>query len=181
MSRVERLIENFGIELQRPNCWRSGLAAPERVWIAVYDPNDERRVAARLQAFEHAALQGGCSWYKLDLRTTFAAWMTQNEYKEAYFETPDHLKVALGGFKDFLHQSLQKAATHGVAEKSFVVLVGIASLYPFVRISEVMGWLAPLVKGKVLVMFPGEFENGNMRFLGARDGWSYQAVVIRGE
>ena len=34
------------------------------------------------------------------------------------------------------------------------------------------------IRGRLVVFFPGEYENGNYRFLDARDGWSYRAVPI---
>ena len=181
MSKLERLIGNFERELERGSRWREGLAPPERVWIAIYDPSDERRIAARLIAFENAAKKAECTWHQLDMRDWFADWMAKNEYKEAYFESPEDLGVALGDFKQFIKEKLKAASSFASINKSFIALYGIAALYPFVRTSEVMQWLAPLVAGRVLVWFPGEYENGNMRFLGARDGWTYQAVIIRGD
>ena len=34
------------------------------------------------------------------------------------------------------------------------------------------------VQGRLLVLFPGEYENNNYRLLDARPGWNYQAVPI---
>jgi hypothetical protein len=33
-------------------------------------------------------------------------------------------------------------------------------------------------RGRVVVFFPGEYENSNYRLLDARDGWNYLAVPI---
>jgi len=34
------------------------------------------------------------------------------------------------------------------------------------------------IRGRLLVFFPGEYENNNYRLLDARDGWNYLAVPI---
>jgi hypothetical protein len=34
------------------------------------------------------------------------------------------------------------------------------------------------IRGRVVVFFPGEYENNNYRLLDARDGWNYLAVPI---
>jgi hypothetical protein len=38
--------------------------------------------------------------------------------------------------------------------------------------------VADAVPGRLLVLFPGEYENNSYRLLDARDGWSYLAVPI---
>jgi hypothetical protein len=37
---------------------------------------------------------------------------------------------------------------------------------------------APLVKGRLLVFFPGSFDDNNYRLLNSYDGWNYLAVPI---
>ncbi|SPE51782.1 conserved hypothetical protein [Verrucomicrobia bacterium] len=34
------------------------------------------------------------------------------------------------------------------------------------------------IRGRLVLFFPGEFENNNYRLLDARDGWNYLAVPI---
>ena len=63
--------------------------------------------------------------------------------------------------------------------KDFVVAVkGVGSLFGFVKVKEVVDKLAPLVSGRLLVFFPGSFENNNYRLLDGYDGWNYLAVPI---
>lgn len=38
--------------------------------------------------------------------------------------------------------------------------------------------LAPMVEGRLLVFFPGSYENNNYRLLDGYDGWNYLAVPI---
>jgi hypothetical protein len=34
------------------------------------------------------------------------------------------------------------------------------------------------IRGRLVLFFPGEYENRNYRLLDARDGWNYLAVPI---
>ena len=45
----------------------SGLAGPQRVWLAVYDKEDERKLRLRLGLFEEATVHTGHRWLAIDL------------------------------------------------------------------------------------------------------------------
>ena len=59
-----------------------------------------------------------------------------------------------------------------------VALTGIASLYGFAHISEVIRGVEPDIFGRLIVFFPGAKEGSNYRLLDARDGWNYLANSI---
>ena len=61
---------------------------------------------------------------------------------------------------------------------SVVGLFGVASLFGFIRVSEVMRAIERDVRGRIVVFFPGEYVDSNYRLLDARDGWNYLAVPI---
>ena len=63
-------------------------------------------------------------------------------------------------------------------DNAVVAVTGVGSLYPFVRVSDLVAAVAPDVRGRLVVFFPGELENNNYRLLDARDGWNYHAVAI---
>ncbi|MDP3479822.1 MAG: DUF1788 domain-containing protein, partial [Desulfoprunum sp.] len=65
-----------------------------------------------------------------------------------------------------------------VDSQTVVGVFGIASLFGFVRVSELMSRGENDTRGRLVVFFPGEFENSNYRLLDARDGWNYHAVPI---
>lgn len=164
--------------------WPARLAAQQRVWCAVYDPADERRLRLRLGDFEHATRSIGHGWCGVDLTPTFAAWLGEQKYRTAYFEEPDDLELSLDGFAAHLHNHVLAAMTDAAAGTEDVVAIyGVASLFGFVSASRLIETLAPHVAGRLLIFFPGRFENANYRLLDARDGWNYHAVPItsRGE
>jgi hypothetical protein len=44
--------------------------------------------------------------------------------------------------------------------------------------SQVLTLIEGDVRGRLVVFFPGQFEQNNYRLLDARDGWNYMAVPI---
>ena len=46
------------------------------------------------------------------------------------------------------------------------------------QVKEVVDKLAPMVTGRLLVFFPGSYEDNNYRLLDGYDGWNYLAVPI---
>ena len=59
-----------------------------------------------------------------------------------------------------------------------VAIMGVASLFGFKRTSELMKLVEPYIAGRLLVFYPGEYEENNYRLLDARDGWNYLATPI---
>ena len=59
-----------------------------------------------------------------------------------------------------------------------MALLGVGSLFSFLKVKEVVDKLAPKVGGRLLVFFPGTYENNNYRLLNGYDGWNYLAVPI---
>jgi len=59
-----------------------------------------------------------------------------------------------------------------------VAVSGVASLFGFMRVSRLMELVEDSICGRLLVLFPGAYEDNNYRLLDARDGWNYHAVPI---
>jgi len=76
---------------------------------------------------------------------------------------------------DFLINEIQKNNTD---ENTLVVIKDVSSLFGFVRLSTVLDGVTNSFKGRLLVLFPGEFDKNQFRLLDARDGWSYLARPI---
>jgi hypothetical protein len=54
----------------------------------------------------------------------------------------------------------------------------VACLFGFTRVSLVLKEVTTDIRGRLVVFFPGEYEDNNYRLLDARDGWNYLAVPI---
>lgn len=176
MGRIDRLAERYRRHIALP--WRKDLAGAERTIFIVYDKSDERRLRARKTLFEMATRELGHGWIDCDLTRTFAMWMADVEYRDSYFESPQDLDLKL---EDDLLNHVADRVRRALAEaddNSVVAVSGIASLFGFLRVSELMQAIEPDVEGRIAVFFPGEYEDGNYRLLDARDGWNYLATPI---
>jgi len=174
-SRLARLIESYEALIQVP--WQDGLAGVQKVLFAVYDKSEELELRAHVVEFEIATQNAGHGWLMIDISNAFPEWMSDHEYREGYFESPDELDTCL---PDFIDALVEKITAHLSAQNSnsVVALLGVGCLFGLAKTSEVVGRIADQVQGRLLVLFPGEVDQNNYRLLDARDGWNYQAVPI---
>jgi hypothetical protein len=181
VSKIDVLRRNYQRICGLP--WDRNIAGPQRVWLAVYDQEDERKLRLRLGLFEEATRATGHSWHLLDLTNSFADWLCRppySDYAESYFECPEDLTDAvLADYRRAVADSIIEAL-RGVqpAEDTVVAVVGVSSLFGFVRLSEVLPLVDKHIRGRLLAFFPGTQEENNYRLLDARDGWNYLAVPI---
>ena len=178
MGRVDRLAELYKNYIALP--WQEDLAGPQRTIFIVYDKSDESRLRARKDLFALATAETGHGWLECDLTKVFAEWMANTEYRESYFKSPEDLELKLED--DFLEHVTGRVRERLLSveadDKAVVGILGIASLFGFVRVSELLQRIEQDIRGRVAVFFPGEYDNSNYRLLDARDGWNYLAVPI---
>ena len=180
MPGVETLLTNFERYVRLP--WEPVLAGPQKVWFAVYAPNEERRLRARIGAFETGTVQAGHGWLHVDLTETFSAWMARHAYRDAYFESPEDMGMALEEYAESVVALVKAKLTAPEADShTLVAIYGLASLFGFMRASRLIEAVAPAVRGRLLVFFPGVRDSANYRLLDARDGWNYLAIPITAE
>lgn len=178
MGRIERLAEDYKQHLSAP--WQKTVSGAQRVMLAVYDKELERTLRARIGEFEQATKSCEHGWKLVDCTTWFAEWMAADEYRDSYFEEPELLGMKLHGeFKKVVSQRLERELADA-DENTVVALLGTASLYGFIRVSEVIRAVEQAIRGRLLVFFPGTKSGNNYRLLDARDGWNYLAQGITG-
>lgn len=178
MSRLDDLANNYEKHISAP--WQRNLAGAQRSIFVVYPQEDERRIRAKIGDFEVRTRNAGHDWQLVDLTDMFPKWMAGEEYREIYFEDPSDLKLKLDtAFMDFVSQHLCGVLTNEQAtEQSVVAVIGGASLYGFLHISELVDRVAGDIRGRLVFFFPGHFEQGTYSLLGARSGWNYLATPI---
>jgi hypothetical protein len=181
MTRIDLLKKNYQRVCGLP--WDRNVSGAQRVWLAVYDKEDERKLRLRLGLFEEATQQTGHHWHALDLTDAFAIWMCGPEnasYAGSYFEAPDLLDdAALADFKQTVVSQIRAALDqHPNGPDAVLALYGVASLFGFLRISEMLPLVESHIQGRLLIFFPGVYEQNNYRLLDARDGWNYLAFPI---
>ena len=179
MSYVDELLAAYRSFAALP--WQKNLAPAQRVWMAVYPPEHERRLRLHITDFEVATKEAHHSWALIDITTSFERWMAAHEYHEEYFESPDLLDTALPAFFEHLVAEVRaELAKHGDAD-GVVGLLGAGTLFGLgdaVKVSALLNGVNDIVAGRLLVFFPGEHEGNSYRLLDARDGWNYLATPI---
>lgn len=181
-SKVAKLVSAYRQHLTVP--WQAGLAAIQRVIFAVYDKTDELRLRANVEEFALVTQQASKKWLLLDLTNAFPEWMAAQEYRDAYFESPEDLAGyqtgELTGFVADLTTKLKSRICAEADADTVVALMGLGTLFGLARVSSVVEGIKEAVEGRLLVFFPGEHhpENHTYRLLDARDGWNYLAVPL---
>ena len=176
MNQISKLAANYKRHVSVP--WQRTMAGAQRVMIIVYAKERERALRAGIGEFEVATREAGHQWVEVDATRWFAEWMVADEYREAYFEDPELLGMKLDGeFREVAADRLA-AALEDAGDNAVVALVGAASLYGFLRVSELIQSVEPSIRGRLAVFFPGTKNEDNYRLLDARDGWSYLAQPI---
>jgi hypothetical protein len=99
-SYVDDLLHAYSKFVALP--WQRNLAPPQRVWMAVYPPENERRLRLWVPEFGTETDRQGHPWALVDITTTFEIWMASHRYRDAYFEDPELLETALPAFFDHL-------------------------------------------------------------------------------
>jgi hypothetical protein len=178
MSRIEELAERYGQHIATP--WQRTVAGAQRVVMVVYDKELERTLRARKMAFETATREAGHDWHEMDVSDAFAAWMAAEEYRDQYFANPEHLQLKLeADFPEFVADRIRAVlATATVTNSSVVALFGVGSMFGLTRVSHILKLVEPDIRGRLVVFFPGQFENNGYRLLDGRAGWNYMAVPI---
>jgi Domain of unknown function (DUF1788) len=176
MSAIDRLLSNYSRQVRLP--WSANISGKQRVWFAVYPPAEERRVRARLPQFEAITLEGKHGWITVDLTRLLPEWLAAHEYREDIFREPEQFST---------NNELEMRATKVVRiacsreeadADSVVAIVGLASLFDFMRVSSLIDRVEDSIRGRLLVFFPGEYADNIYRFMDARDGFNYMAVPI---
>jgi hypothetical protein len=178
MSRIDRLAHIFGKHIAVG--WPASSSGAQRVIMIVYDPADERLLRRKLDLFAQGALGTNKAWTKLDLTAFPAKWLREQRYRDIYFEEPEE-------FQSVSEERVASAAAveievglrdsnHG--PESIFAIYGVGSLYGFASVSDVLSRVEHLIKGRLVVFFPGQYRDARYRLLDARESWDYHAVPI---
>lgn len=176
MSQVRELAAVYQRRVSAP--WQRTLAGAQRVMMIVYPKERERALRAHVGEFEQATVHAGHEWRLVDCTTWFAEWMADQEYRDAYFEDPDFLDAQLD--EDFRQVAASRLTSvlKESSESTVVGVLGVASLYGFLRVSTLIHDVERSVQGRLAIFFPGTKNDNNYRLMDARDGWNYLAQPI---
>lgn len=177
MSKIKRLAQSYSRFIATP--WRDDAAAAQRVVFCVYGETEERTLRAKIDEFELATRAAGHDWHLVDLTDSFAQWLSSQRYAKKYFDNPDLLGNLLPKYLNHLSDHFKAFVEAQSADSNAVVAIqGVGSLFGLVKVKDVVDQFAPAAQGRLLVFFPGSFEDNNYRLLDGYDGWNYLAVPI---
>jgi hypothetical protein len=177
-SKIDQLLGAFEKVLEEP--WATALSGQERIWFLVYDPAEQRKVDLRMDDFETATIKSGKKWMSISMKKCFPSWMVNHEYRDGYFRKPNHIVDQLeANFIPYAIKFLKdKLARLEQDQDTLIAIKDVTSLFGFARLSEIIKGCDNDFKGRLLIFFPGEFEQNHYRLLDARDGWAYLARPI---
>jgi hypothetical protein len=177
MAQIDRLLKNYTRYVELP--WGDNLDGKQRVWFAIYPPAEERRLRVQFSTFDLATKGASHGWSLVDLTDVFPDWLAGYEHFHDYLGDPDSLAFGLPDLRKAVVEKVSAALRHPKADNNSVVaLHGLAGLYGFLKVSEVVDAVTKDIRGRLLVFFPGEIDNNVYRFLDAREGWNYLATPI---
>jgi hypothetical protein len=177
MSRAKRLVKSYAQFISIP--WRDDAAAAQRVVFCVYHETEERALRAKIDEFELASRQAGHDWHLHDLTDTFAEWLASQRYAKSYFEKPNLLATICPRYLEHLALDFERRISEIESpDNSVIAISGVGSLFGFLKVKDVVDRLAPMVSGRLVIFFPGSYEDNNYRLLDGYDGWNYLAVPI---
>ncbi|MBD5642116.1 MAG: DUF1788 domain-containing protein [Desulfovibrio sp.] len=178
MNRIKKLAQAYARHIALP--WREDAAPAQRIIFCIYNAAEERILRANIAEFEIATTSAGHSWLLFDLGGTFAKWLSAQKYAEKYFQNPARLNaLALDRYLDWIVENYEAAIPKSFAQAGMVVaLTGIAELFGFLKVKNLLDKLEPRISGRLAVFFPGSHDGNNYRLLDAYDGWNYLAVPL---
>lgn len=157
--------------------WQTDVPPEGRVWILWYDKGLDRRVRGRLHELEAATSSAGHGWHHLDLSALFPTWIARHELFAELLAVPDELPGLLPDFKLAVADELRTALSR-CGPNDLLALSGCGAMFGLLRISTLIGDVAHLIRGRLLLLFPGRHSAGVYKLLDAREGWNYHAVPI---
>ncbi len=178
MSKLDRLAQVFSSHVAIG--WPSSSSGAQRVIMVVYDPSDERALRKKIELFAQGTRAAGKSWSTLDITPLVAEWLVGHRYRDVYFEEPDELGTAAEDrIAAAIAEKVEAAlAAEDLGPNGILALYGVASLFGFTSLSDVLSRVEHAIQGRLLVFFPGRVQDGRYRLLDARESWDYHAVPI---
>ncbi len=177
MSQISKLIQNYHSFVRLP--WPSHLADIQRVWFVVYHPSEERRLRAHIKEFETSTLESKHKWCLVDITQEPAIWLRKHDNCSEYFKFPDAMLAIDVEVQNHIAQHLSHILkSPDIDGDTIVAVIGAGSLLGFGSVSSVISAIEGHIRGRLLVFFPGEYDNNQYRFMDARDGFNYMAIPI---
>jgi hypothetical protein len=178
VSRLDQLADRYERHISAP--WQPDLAGAQRIIFVVYPKEDERKLRVKMKEFEHRTWENKHPWQELNFTDVFPEWIAGDEYRDEYFRHPEDLSLKLKTeFGEFCAERLRQALTgDDTTQETVTAIYGLGTLYGFTRLHLVLQKIESDIRGRLVVFFPGTYDQNVYHLLDARDGWNYLATPI---
>jgi hypothetical protein len=154
--------------------------------ILIYPPQQEQRSRAYQIDLREKLRLRGMRVLEQELNNFIFDHYREKGQLERIFELDrdparrDELRRMLAGVyeKELVRRILDEVATVADADNTVVFLAGVASMYPFARVSNLLTDLENKIQIPLVVFYPGSEENGKLRFLNREPHLGYRARRI---
>ena len=177
-DRISNLLKEYENHISL--AWPTMASGEEKSIFAIYKPEDELKIRARIESFEQATTKYHHKWLLLDITNAFEEWLATQDYAEAYFENPDYLVANYDFFTEDLVSKLRMQIEQFSDDTTAVALLGCGALFGITSVAELVRKLTNRMAGRLLVFFPGEKIDNTYRLLDAKNGWGYLATALKG-
>lgn len=153
--------------------------------ILVYDPCDERVCRGRQLDLQEKLVARGVRVISLELNNFIFEYYKDKGQLERIFDLDrnpkyrDELRQMIAGvYEQELARQIQNKIKDADPGHSVIFLSGVASMYPFARVSNLLTFLENRVKVPLVIFYPGSEQDGKLSFLNQEPHVGYRARRI---
>ena len=153
--------------------------------ILVYDPHEERRCRARQIDLREKLESRGVHVIEHELNNFIFDYYANKGQLEHIFELDrdpvrrEELRQMIAGvYEKELRDRILDDVKDAAPNNSVIFLTGVASIYPFARVSNLLTELENRVKVPLVVFYPGSERDGKLSFLNQEPHVGYRARRI---
>ena len=174
---LTNLLHNFRTYIKLP--WKTGLSGEQRTIFCIYDKQDELKLRYKLADFKDATVLAKHRWLDLEISKAYSDWLERLDYLEEYFKDPDDMtETLLADFLEHIKGAIEKEQPD---ENTVFALYGVGALLGVAKVRTMIEKASPVIKGRLVVFFPGTHKGNTFSLMDAYDSWGYLATALDGE
>jgi len=139
--------------------------------LLIYDPHEERRCREEQAHLRDKLSDAGLTVKEIPLERFIFDWYAQKGLLQTIFEKEpqrpqDVYRDLAKNYRPALVKHIIRIAEELEGQDAVLMLTGVSHLYPFVRVANLLEDLENRVKAPLVVFYPGEELDSELRFLG---------------
>ena len=174
---LTNLLHNYRTYIKFP--WKTGLSDEQRTIFCIYDKQDELKLRYKLTEFSDATESAKHSWYEMDISKAYPDWLEKLDYLEEYFENPGDMTYTL--LTDFLEHIKRAIEKEQPDDNTVFAIYGVGALLGVAKVRALVENVTPVIRGRLVVFFPGTHKGNTFSLMDAYESWGYLATTLDGE